>query len=60
MSQALEEIRPGHAKWCRVGMHGTKVEFVQSIIRTGLDTQFSAGRDKRCHIHMVAQLARDG
>eukprot|EP00969_Alexandrium_andersonii_P015837 692784-Alexandrium_andersonii.AAC.1 len=38
MSRALEEIQPGHEKWCSVGLHGTRVESVQSIIRTGLDT----------------------
>eukprot|EP00969_Alexandrium_andersonii_P118102 5223792-Alexandrium_andersonii.AAC.1 len=60
MSRALEEIYPGHEKWCSAGLRGARLEFVQSIMRTGLSTQFSTGREKRSRIHMAAQLDPDG
>eukprot|EP00969_Alexandrium_andersonii_P020863 911417-Alexandrium_andersonii.AAC.1 len=33
VSQALELVEPGHARWVDVGLHGTKVNLVPSIPR---------------------------
>eukprot|EP00969_Alexandrium_andersonii_P256256 11328620-Alexandrium_andersonii.AAC.1 len=52
MSRALEVFTPAHADWCPIGLHGTKLEYVQSITRGGLDTEHSVGGrlgEKRQH-----------
>eukprot|EP00969_Alexandrium_andersonii_P318667 14076373-Alexandrium_andersonii.AAC.1 len=59
MSQALGLIEPGHPKWIDVGLHGAKVGFAPSILREGLDTKYSVGREKRCRIHPVPQVLRN-
>eukprot|EP00969_Alexandrium_andersonii_P085014 3749592-Alexandrium_andersonii.AAC.1 len=59
MSRALEVYTPAHENWCAVGLHGTKEEYVPSIICEGLSTKHSAGGklgEKREHIHMVPEL----
>eukprot|EP00969_Alexandrium_andersonii_P111471 4922813-Alexandrium_andersonii.AAC.1 len=43
MSRALEVFSPEHAHWCPIGLHGTTLDYVQSITRTGLDTEHSVG-----------------
>eukprot|EP00969_Alexandrium_andersonii_P322545 14251175-Alexandrium_andersonii.AAC.1 len=41
VSQALEQVEPGHPRWVDVGLHGAKVDFVPSILREGLDAKYS-------------------
>eukprot|EP00969_Alexandrium_andersonii_P071606 3161254-Alexandrium_andersonii.AAC.1 len=59
MAQALEAVEPGHARWVDVGLHGTKENLAPNILREGLDTKYSAGKEKRTHIHLAPKLRRD-
>eukprot|EP00969_Alexandrium_andersonii_P301891 13344754-Alexandrium_andersonii.AAC.1 len=59
MSQALEQVEPGHPRRVDVGLHGAKVNFAPSILREGLDAKYSAGKEKRARIHLVPQIRRD-
>eukprot|EP00969_Alexandrium_andersonii_P007969 347463-Alexandrium_andersonii.AAC.1 len=53
MAQALEVAQPGHARWVDVGLHGAKEQFAPNILREGLDTKYSAGKERRTHTHSL-------
>jgi RNA:NAD 2'-phosphotransferase (TPT1/KptA family) len=56
MKQVLEVIQPGHPAWSDKGYHGTFLSAWTGILREGLSTAYSRGRQKRVHIHFVREV----
>eukprot|EP00969_Alexandrium_andersonii_P147796 6534464-Alexandrium_andersonii.AAC.1 len=57
--QALQVVKPGDPDWVAVGLRGTRGNLVPNILREGLDTKHSTGKEKRTHVHLVPK-ARPG
>ena len=52
----MEEFTPVHSQWTEVGIHGTKRNFVYSILKKGLLPGGERGQEKRKDVHMVAAI----
>eukprot|EP00969_Alexandrium_andersonii_P018566 811317-Alexandrium_andersonii.AAC.1 len=52
----LQLMVPGDREWVDEAVHGSKQQFLESILKEGMSTSYSHGPTARCHHHFAKQI----